>query len=225
MIEHVYRRACRARTVSAVVVATDDARVRAALAPHVDVRMTPSELPSGTDRVAAVARELDCQIVVNVQGDQPLLEPAWIDAIVERLRAEPAAGVVTCAVPVRSREEFEDPAVVKVVTDPRGRALLFSRAPIPHERDNPSSFRRALHHVGIYGFRRETLLRLALLPPSPLEQIERLEQLRALENGIGIGVIVVDGPAPLEVDTPRDLERARAALREAGSGPPHAAPR
>jgi len=118
---------------------------------------------------------------------------------------------------VRGREELLDPNVVKVVCDADGRALYFSRAPIPFHRDDGAGFHGALHHVGLYAYRRATLLRFASLPPTRLEETEKLEQLRALENGIGIGVVVIDGPPPLEVDTPADLERARKAVLASSS--------
>ncbi len=217
MIEHVYRRACRARTVERVLVATDDERIRAALEPAAPVVMTSPELASGSDRVAEVVRAVDCAIAVNVQGDLPLLDPALIDALVERLRSDPSLGMATCAVPIRSRDEIENPSVVKVVVAGDGRALYFSRAPIPYDRDQGGRFDGALHHVGLYAYRRETLLRFAELAPGRLERIERLEQLRALEYGIGIGVVVTDGPPPMEVDTPEDLERARSVLEKGSS--------
>jgi 3-deoxy-manno-octulosonate cytidylyltransferase (CMP-KDO synthetase) len=159
-----------------------------------------------------VAAASDCEIVVNVQGDLPLLEPRWIDLLVERIAADPTIGMATVAVPIASREELLDPNVVKVVCDVSGRALYFSRAPIPVHRDDATGFLGALHHVGLYAYRRATLLRFAQLAPTRLEQTEKLEQLRALENGIGIGVVVIDDRPPLEVDTPADLERARKAV-------------
>ena len=212
MLEHVYRRACQARTVERVVVATDDERILRALEPVAPVVMTGSKLASGSDRVAEAARSLDCSIVVNIQGDLPLLDPSWVDALVERLRNDRSLGIATCAVPIRSQEEFENPSVVKVVADDDGRALYFSRAAIPYDREHPGRFDGALHHVGLYAYRREALLRFTQLPVARLERSERLEQLRALEYGIGIGVVVVDGPPPMEVDTPEDLERVRRAF-------------
>jgi 3-deoxy-manno-octulosonate cytidylyltransferase (CMP-KDO synthetase) len=132
--------------------------------------------------------------------------------LVERIAADPSIGMATVAVPIASREELLDPNVVKVVCDVSGRALYFSRAPIPVHRDDATGFLGALHHVGLYAYRRATLLRFAQLEPTRLEQTEKLEQLRALENGIGIGVVVIDDRPPLEVDTPADLERARKAV-------------
>ena len=175
--------------------------------------MTSPLHASGSDRVAEVAAASDCEIVVNVQGDLPLLNPLWVDLLVERMSAADASiGMATVAVPVRSRDELLDPNVVKVVVDAGGRALYFSRAPIPFHRDDAARFDGALHHVGLYAYRRATLLRFASLKPTRLEQTEKLEQLRAVENGIGIGVVVIDDRPPLEVDTPADLERARKAV-------------
>jgi 3-deoxy-manno-octulosonate cytidylyltransferase (CMP-KDO synthetase) len=212
MVARVLARARLAERVGRVVVATDDERIRAAAAAIGEVVMTSALHTSGSDRVAEVAAASDCEIIVNVQGDLPLLDPRWIDLLVERITADPTIGMATIAVPVRSREELLDPNAVKVVCDSSGRALYFSRAPIPFHRDDPAGFGGTLHHVGLYAYRRATLLRFAALAPAPLEQTEKLEQLRALENGIGIGVVVIDDRPPLEVDTPADLERARAAV-------------
>jgi len=217
MVARVLARARMAARVGRVVVATDDDRIRAAAAGLGEVVMTSPLHTSGSDRVAEVAAASDCEIVVNVQGDLPLLEPRWIDLLVERMTADPSIGMATVAVPVRSREELLDPNVVKVVCDTGGKALYFSRAQIPFHRDDATEFAGALHHVGLYAYRRETLLRFAGLAPTRLEQTEKLEQLRALENGIGIGVVVIDARPPLEVDTPADLERARKAVLESSS--------
>jgi len=217
MVVRVLTQARMATRVTRVVVATDDDRIRDAVGRIGDVVMTNPHHTSGSDRVAEVAAASDCEIVVNVQGDLPLLEPRWIDLLIERMAADPSIGMATVAVPVRSREELVDPNVVKVVCDAAGRALYFSRAPIPLHRDDPARFDGALHHVGLYAYRRETLLRFAALEPTRLEQTEKLEQLRALENGIGIGVVVTDDPPPLEVDTPADLERARKAVLASSS--------
>jgi 3-deoxy-manno-octulosonate cytidylyltransferase (CMP-KDO synthetase) len=212
MIERVYRRACRARTVSRTIVATDDDRIRSVIDPIGEVVMTSVEHASGSDRVAEVARNLDCAIVINVQGDLPLLDPRMIDSLVEALTRDEAVEIATAAVAIRNSNELEDPSIVKVVCDRRGRALYFSRSPIPHDRDHPGSIGGALHHVGLYAYRRETLLRFAELAPTALERKEKLEQLRALENGIGIAVVTCDGAPPLAVDTEKDLEAVRQAL-------------
>jgi 3-deoxy-manno-octulosonate cytidylyltransferase (CMP-KDO synthetase) len=215
MIARVRARACLATLPAVVIVATDDERIREALPAEAVVAMTDPAHTSGSDRVAEVARDRDEGIIVNVQGDLPLLDPALVDALVELLRERPELGMATAAVPVTSAEELADPAAVKVVCARDGRALYFSRAPVPWHRDDPADFAGALHHIGIYAYRRDTLAAFSDLAPTPLETTEKLEQLRALENGIAIGVLVWEGGAPMEVDTPADLERARAALAEA----------
>jgi 3-deoxy-manno-octulosonate cytidylyltransferase (CMP-KDO synthetase) len=215
MVCHVAERTRRARGLDRVIVATDDERIRAAVAAMgAEVVMTRADHPSGTDRLAEVARDLRADVVVNVQGDLPLLDPAMVERLVARLATEPALPMATLATPIHDETEWRSPHVVKVVVDADGRALYFSRSPIPWDRDG---VRRAgetlgLRHVGMYGYRRDVLLRLAALPPSPLERVEKLEQLRALEHGIAIGVVEWAALEPLiEVDTPADLERARAA--------------
>jgi 3-deoxy-manno-octulosonate cytidylyltransferase (CMP-KDO synthetase) len=212
MIERVYRRTAMAERVERVIVATDDTRIRDAVSGIAEVRMTSPDHQSGSDRVAEVVQDVECDIVINVQGDLPMLDPAYVDALIDMLAANPSIDISTAAVPVRSKAEFLDPSVVKVVCDESGRALYFSRLPIPHDRDDAGAFGNALHHVGLYAYRRETILRFSKLAPSRLEKIEKLEQLRALENGIGIGVVRFDDDAPVEVDTDEDLARARAAL-------------
>lgn len=215
MIERVLERAQQATLISRVIVATDDQRIADAVGAHGEVVMTRSDHESGSDRVAEVVADIDCAIVVNIQGDIPMLEPGIVDALVETLRNAPELGMATVAVPVRTREEMADPSVVKLVCDNDGRALYFSRAPIPYDRDDPDQFEHAWHHVGVYAYRKDVLLEFASLPPTPLEKLEKLEQLRALENGIGIGVVCRDDAPPMEVDTPDDLDRVRAAM---GSG-------
>jgi len=212
MIERVLERAQQARLVSRVIVATDDERIARAVGDHGEVAMTRDDHESGSDRVAEVARTIDCDIVVNIQGDLPLLEPTIVDALVETLRNDPTLGMATVAVPIRTPEEMNDPSIVKLVCDHNGRALYFSRAPIPYDRDDPSLFDHAWHHVGVYAYRKNVLLKFAALPQTTLEKVEKLEQLRALENGIGIGVVRRDDAAPIEVDTPDDLAHARRAL-------------
>jgi 3-deoxy-manno-octulosonate cytidylyltransferase (CMP-KDO synthetase) len=151
-----------------------------------------------------------------VQGDLPLLDPTLVDDLVALLRAEPSMGLATVAVPIDSAEEFANPSVVKVVCDAGGRALYFSRSPIPHDRSAPGAPTGALRHVGIYAYRRDTLLAFARMAPTPLERTENLEQLRALENGIVIGVVRRAEGVPIEVDTPEDLAAVRRVL---ASGP------
>jgi len=214
MVWHVARRVRQVPGLARVIVATDDERIRdAARAAGVESAMTRADHPSGTDRLAEVVMSLEADIVLNVQGDLPLLDPAMVHALAARMREAPALPMATVATPLQDREDWQSPHVVKVVMDAEARALYFSRAPIPHDRDGVRSEHEPLgwRHVGLYAYRREVLLRLAALAPSPLEQREALEQLRALEHGITIGVVTWHDPARLiEVDTARDLERARA---------------
>ena len=204
MVQHVYERAARAKGISRVVVLTDDARIAQAVAffggEH---EMTPEECASGTDRIAWAARGWDAEAIVNVQGDEPLIDPGAISRLALHLLAHPEDGMATLAAPAADGD-LDDPHVVKVVLDRDGYALYFSRAPIPFPRHPGGA--APLRHLGIYGYRRETLLRLAALPPSPLERSESLEQLRALENGIRLRVLVVDSAAP-GVDTAEDAAR------------------
>jgi 3-deoxy-manno-octulosonate cytidylyltransferase (CMP-KDO synthetase) len=228
MICHVAERTRRARGLAAVIVATDDQRIRAAVAAGgARVVMTRADHPSGTDRLAEVATGLTADVVVNVQGDLPLLDPVMVEALVDRMAAEPTLPMATVATPIRHEAEWRSPHVVKVVFGRDGRALYFSRAPIPYDRDATRLPDEALgwRHVGMYAYRRDVLLRLASLRPTPLEERERLEQLRALEHGIVIGIVEWHGTEPLiEVDTPEDLELARRAweaeprAREASRG-------
>lgn len=213
LIEHVYRRAA-ASGVEGVVVLTDDERVgRAVEAFGGSWQLTPAECASGTDRIAWAARDWDAEAVINVQGDW-IMEPGLIATLAGHLSRHPEDPMATLAV-AADAEEVEDPHAVKVVCDLVGRALYFSRAAIPYRRGQGGA--APLKHWGIYGYRRETLLRLASLPPSPLEISESLEQLRALQHGIPIRVLVVEGTA-LGVDTAEDLEQARRALGSAGDG-------
>jgi 3-deoxy-manno-octulosonate cytidylyltransferase (CMP-KDO synthetase) len=214
MVCHVAQRTRRARALERVIVATDDVRIREAVErAGIEVVMTRADHPSGTDRLAEVAAALAADVVVNVQGDLPFVDPLMVERLVGHLAADPALPLATVATPIRDEAEWRSPHVVKVVTAADGRALYFSRSPIPHDRDGTRGDGEpfGLRHVGMYAYRRDVLLRLAALPPSPLERREQLEQLRALENGIAIGVVRWEQKEPLvEVDTPADLERARA---------------
>jgi 3-deoxy-manno-octulosonate cytidylyltransferase (CMP-KDO synthetase) len=209
MIEHVYRRAASCADVAQVIVATDDERIAAAVrAFGGGVRLTRTDHVSGTDRIAEVAATLDCDIVVNVQGDEPLIDPR---AITEALApfADPAVQVTTLCHRLVDPAELVDPNVVKVVLDRAGFALYFSRAPVPYVRDEGGGWPPLFRHVGLYGYRRQALLVLASLPPTPLERAEALEQLRALEHGIRIRAVETEYES-IGVDTPADLERVRA---------------
>jgi 3-deoxy-manno-octulosonate cytidylyltransferase (CMP-KDO synthetase) len=222
MIQWVYERACASRACE-VLIATDDLLiVSAAHSFGAQTIMTEPTHRSGTDRIAEVARLQrweDSDIVVNVQGDEPLIPPALIDQVATVLESNPGAQIATLATPIGSIAEFMDPNAVKVVTDREGRALYFSRAPIPWNRDGATagvvsqkSFSGARRHIGIYGYRVGGLLRLAALEATPLEQREKLEQLRALENGFEIRVAEsVEPPGP-DVNTAADLERVGALL-------------
>jgi 3-deoxy-manno-octulosonate cytidylyltransferase (CMP-KDO synthetase) len=216
MVCHVAERTRRARGVARVIVATDDERIRAAVLPTgVEVVMTRRDHPSGTDRLAEVAARLAAEVVVNVQGDLPLLDPRMVERLAARLADEPTLPMATLAAPILDEGEWRSPHVVKVVCDAAGRALYFSRSPIPHDRDGARQAGEPFgwRHIGMYGYRREVLLRLAALPPSPLERRERLEQLRALEHGVAIGVVAWETGEPvIEVDTPDDLVRVQAVM-------------
>jgi len=207
MIEHVYRRAAEAEGVDAVVVATDDQRIVDAVEAFGGIaRMTRPTHRTGTDRIAEVAADLSCDIVINVQGDEPLIDPAMITAIVAPLRDDTSIVMTTARRRLTDPDDFRNQHIVKVVTDPRGDALYFSRAPIPCGAD--PAVAPAYVHVGLYAFRRDFLLRFAALPQTPLEVSESLEQLRALEHGFRIRTVVTEHHS-IGVDTPQDLERAR----------------
>jgi len=210
VIRHVYDRVSRASSVSRVYVATDDETIAAAVSGFGgEAVMTSPDHPSGTDRVAEAASIVGVDIVVNVQGDEPLIDPELIDAVVEKIRSDNGIVCSTAAVPIASEEEYRNPNAVKMVIDSAGRALYFSRSPIPCYRDG--GFDGALLHVGIYCFRRSFLAEYASLGESPLERSERLEQLRILEHGLRIGVVVT-GYRSAGIDTPADLERIRALM-------------
>lgn len=210
MLQWVFERAS-ASAAQEVIVATDDARIaEAARKFNAPVESTDTAHASGTDRIAEVARRRGWKsdaIVVNVQGDEPLIAPASIDQVAAVLEACPDAGIATLATPILSAEELQDPNVVKVVADPSGRALYFSRAPIPWNRDEPGNGAGARRHIGIYAYRVGALLHLAALPPGKLESVEKLEQLRALTCGIEIRVAEALGPVGQDVNTAEDLER------------------
>jgi len=210
IIQHVYERAARASSVERVIVATDDRRVAEVVAGFGgEVRMTSAEHRSGTDRIAEVAAELDAPIIVNVQGDEPEIHPDQVEQVIQLLVEDREAVMGTLAHPIESREEWLDPNVVKVVLDADGCALYFSRSPIPYLRDYDGPLEaapaRPLHHLGIYSYRRDFLLLYAALPHSPLEEAEKLEQLRALGAGYRIKVGITDRRS-IGIDTPADLE-------------------
>lgn len=215
MIEHVYRRAAGARAIARVLVATDDERIcRAVEAFGGEAMMTRADHATGTDRLAEVAGRLACDIIVNVQGDEPLVMPAMIEQAVAPLVADPGLQMASLRHRLAGRDEYMDPNVVKVVVDRQDYALYFSRAPIPHVRAGEATPAEAWRHIGLYAYRRGFLPRFAALAPTPLERRERLEQLRALEHGIRIKVVET-AHAAVGVDTPADLDRVARLLAEA----------
>ena len=213
MLEHVHRRASAASGVHAVIVATDDERIADVVRAFGGAAlMTRADHVSGTDRIAEVVSQLPCRCIVNVQGDEPLIEPATIDAALAPMLADLSLEMSTVSRPFTDVEEFNNPHVVKVVTDLSGNALYFSRSPIPASGALGASVPSvARAHVGLYVYRRDTLLKLAALPAAPLEREESLEQLRALANGIRIRVVDTRHVAA-GVDTPDDLERVRSTM-------------
>ena len=211
LIQHVYEQAMKVKRPCEVIVATDDSRIMAAVRRFGGKAiMTRKDHPSGTDRVAEVAAQLDADIIVNLQGDEPSIDTRALDLLPELLERDPEAEMATLAVPLPSLDEYYSPNVVKVVRDGRGRALYFSRSPIPMVRDGEPDLKRNpnlfLQHLGLYAYRRDALLQLASLPPDPLEESEKLEQLRVLALGwrIQVGVISHAGRG---VDTVDDYYR------------------
>lgn len=216
LIQHVVERCRQARSLSEVIVATDDERIASTARKFCRVEMTATNHPSGSDRIAEVAARLSCEAVVNIQGDEPLIDPAVIDAVAGALNGTEMS---TAATLIKNPEEYDNPNVVKVVVNAAGLALYFSRRTIPYLREAASgsvSEQLAafpfLKHLGIYGYRRETLLRLVRFPVSRLEAAEKLEQLRALENGIPIAVVKVEYDS-VGVDVPADVARVEDLLK------------
>ncbi len=219
MIQHVYERATSAERVDRVIVLTDDQRVVETVEGFGgEVEITPTDLASGTDRIAWSARNWTEEAIINIQGDEPLLDPRMVTRIADHMRQHPDDQMVTAASPADAGDS-DDPAKVKVVVDSEGNALYFSRAAIPYRVEGASTSGPPpprLRHIGIYGYRRQTLLALSRLAPSRYEQSERLEQLRALENGIPIRVLIGEHHG-FGVDTQEDLTRAAKVL-EAQNG-------
>lgn len=216
MIQHVYERTARAQLVSEVLVATDDERIAAVVRGFGGrVEMTLASHETGTDRLAEVAARIDADLIVNVQGDEPLIDPLTIDAAIQPLLDDGSIDMGTLKVRIRTLHDFLSPNVVKVVTDQAGNALYFSRSPLPNFRDKWNDLKdesfacgklTCFKHVGLYVYRRQFLLAFAGLAPTPLEQYEKLEQLRALENGYRIRVIETDHDS-IGVDVPSDLDK------------------
>lgn len=226
MVMHVVKRAAEARLVSRVIVATDDQRVvEAVTSLGGEARLTSPTARSGTDRVQEAAKSLDAEILVNVQGDEPLIEPSTIDAVITPLLENPQTEISTTSEPITSLEDVFNPNVVKVVSDSQGFALYFSRSPIPYIRpeaglslednlkENPGLLRNYRKHSGIYAYRNHFLTAFAAMENSPLELLEALEQLRALEFGHRIRVVRVDHRS-IGVDTRQDYERVKKIIED-----------
>ncbi len=212
LVVRVLRRAMESRRADAVLVATDDERIAAAVREAGGTAvMTSPDLPSGTDRVRAAVAGTDAEIVVNVQGDEPLMDPENVDRVIEHLLAHPEVPLATVAKPIDDPAAIADPNVVKVVRGDDGRALYFSRSPIPFRR-NAEAALPTWKHLGLYGYRREALETWTSLPPHPLERAESLEQLRALAAGLVMTVLPAVGDS-IGVDTPADAEEVERILR------------
>jgi 3-deoxy-manno-octulosonate cytidylyltransferase (CMP-KDO synthetase) len=208
MIQHVYERACQVSALGQVIVATDDARIADTVTAFGGkAQLTRPDHPCGTDRIAEVAAGLDADLIINIQGDEPLIDPANIETALAPMQTDASIPMGTLRCQIQEERELTDPAIVKVVVDQQGFALYFSRHPIPFVRD---AGKTAMHfrHIGLYVYRREFLLDFAKLPPTPLEQAESLEQLRALEHGFRIVVSEV-AKAAGGIDTPEQLEATR----------------
>jgi len=218
MIEHVYRRVAMSPIVSRVIVATDDLRIATrvtAFGGH--VRLTKATHETGTDRLAEVAATLDCDIVVNVQGDEPLIDPDTITEAVTPFLTDPSVQMTTLYRRINNPSELTNPNVVKIVTDRAGFALYFSRAPIPYTRDPRGGWPPLYRHIGLYAYRRSVLMVLATLEQTPLERAEALEQLRALEHGIRIKAVESKYDS-FGVDTADDLDLVRRLIAAPTSG-------
>jgi 3-deoxy-manno-octulosonate cytidylyltransferase (CMP-KDO synthetase) len=212
MIEHVFRRASAAKSVSRVIVATDDLRIATRVHDFGGtVKLTKATHQTGTDRLAEVVESLDCDVVVNVQGDEPLIDPRAIDELVAPFSTDPSVQMTTLYRRIQNAEELKNPNITKVVVDRGGFALYFSRAPIPHVRDPRGGWPPLYRHIGLYAYRRSALLVLASLDPTPLERAESLEQLRALEHGIRIKAVETAYES-FGVDTQEDLDMVRRLL-------------
>jgi len=217
LIQRVVEQCQKAKSLSEIIVATDDTRIFEAAQNFCRVEMTLPDHPSGSDRIAEIAERISCDAVVNIQGDEPLIDPTVIDAVAGAMANSEMS---TAATLIKNVSEYDNPNVVKVVVNAAGRALYFSRRTIPYLREAASRSASEqlaafpfLKHLGIYGFRRETLLRLVKFPVSPLENAEKLEQLRALENGIQIAVVKVDYDS-IGVDAPEDVARVEQILKK-----------
>jgi 3-deoxy-manno-octulosonate cytidylyltransferase (CMP-KDO synthetase) len=216
LLQRVYDGACRSKLSDGTLIATDDERIKkAALAFGAEVIMTDPDLPSGTDRVFAAIQDKEADLVVNLQGDEPFIEPSIIDQLFSAMEKGDVAMATLCC-PITDESEYRNPNTVKVALDNSGFALYFSRSPIPYINNSKFKIQNSkfvYKHIGIYGFTRSFLEQFVALPKSPLEEAESLEQLRVLENGYKIKVIVT-GYSGFGIDTPDDLERARKLVRK-----------
>jgi len=215
MIQHVVERVRRAQLVKSILVATDDERIKKAVESFgAQAILTRHDHRTGTDRVAEVATHVEADLYVDIQGDEPLIDPGTIDAVVAAMLEDESVQIATPCSAITLPNEIMDPNIVKVVSDFDGNSLYFSRAPIPWVRDTKSNLAvRHWKHIGLYAFRRDTLLEFPTLPPGELEHVEQLEQLRWLENGFRIRVVETDYDA-VSVDVPADIERVEKLLRE-----------
>lgn len=214
MVEHVYRRALASGVFFRVIIATDDDRIyNAAERFGADVLMTRADHPDGSSRVAEVARSIDTDYVINIQGDEPMLDPRMLRELAEGIVSDKGADSATVCVPITNDNDFTNPNIVKVVTDRKGRALYFSRSPIPFRRNETGC--PVWEHLGIYAFTKEFLLKFVELPPTPLMQEESLEQLRILEHGYTMAVIATKYPSlGPNVNTEEDLQKVIKILAE-----------
>lgn len=220
LIQHTWEQACKAKLPSRVVIAADDERiVQAARTFGAECVMTSPNHQSGTDRIAEAVGRSDADIVVNVQGDEPRIDPEHVDYLARMMLDRPDAAMATLAAPFATREQIADPNVVKVVVDASGKAIYFSRSVIPYDREHAGvgDVSRYLRHIGIYAYRREFLLRITSLPQTPLEKLEKLEQLRAIENGFTILVGKVEHTCE-GIDTPEQYAAFAKKYRAGGKG-------
>lgn len=221
MIEWVYKRAANCRRFSSLIVATDDERIFETVSSFGgSCVLTPKDIPSGTDRIALAAKNLDCDIIINIQGDEPLIEPLPLEALIDLFQQDNELKMATLITPLTIEEELKNPNIVKVVIDKENFCLYFSRSPVPYLREikfNEFSFYK---HIGIYGYRKDYLLKFASTPPQKLEKAESLEQLRALETGVKIKAEKVEKWRGISVDTPEDIKKAEDEIKKGGIIPP-----
>ena len=221
MIEWVYKRAKNCKSFSSLIVATDDSRIFDTVKSFGgNCVMTPSTLPSGTDRIAFAVKEVECDIVVNIQGDEPLIEPEPLEALIELFQKDKELQMATLITPLTNENELTNPNIVKTVIDKENFCLYFSRSPIPYLRRMKFCETSFYKHIGIYGYRKDFLLKFALMPMGKLEEAESLEQLRAIENGIRIKSAIVENWRGVSVDTPFDIKKVEEEIKKGGINPP-----